>query len=218
VACGGDSLAKSSNISKNILVQERFPGFPGAWVDSKGLQRSIIFPTEYGGGNMIIPEIKKILYATDLSENARYAFSYAMSIANRYGAGITILHVLEDISPFRDSLVINILGDEKWNELRKHNEQHVIDTLKSRLEQFCKDVAAELPACPFITDEIVVKTGNPPEEILNQLEKTNCDLIVMGAHGHGVLRDAAVGSVSRRVLRRSKKPVFVVRLPEEEKS
>jgi nucleotide-binding universal stress UspA family protein len=167
---------------------------------------------------MIIPEIKKILYATDLSKNARHAFSYAMSIANRYSAGITILHVLEDRSGFRDSLVINILGDQKWNELRKQNEQHIMDTIKSRLEQFCHDVAAELPACPFITDEIVVKIGNPVDEILNEVERTDSDVVVMGAHGHGVLESAMIGSVSRRVLRRSKKPVLVVRLPKETKS
>ena len=39
-------------------------------------------------------QIKKILYATDLSENAVHAFAYAVSLANLYGAGITILHVL----------------------------------------------------------------------------------------------------------------------------
>ena len=31
----------------------------------------------------MIPEINKILYATDLSENARYAFSYAASLPDR---------------------------------------------------------------------------------------------------------------------------------------
>ncbi|RLF56739.1 MAG: universal stress protein, partial [Thermoplasmata archaeon] len=48
---------------------------------------------------MMVPEIKKILYPTDLSKNARYAFSYAASMANHYGAGVTILHVLEEPSP-----------------------------------------------------------------------------------------------------------------------
>jgi len=51
----------------------------------------------------MIPEIKKILYATDLSEGARRAFGYAASIANRFGAGVTTLHVIEDTSPYQDS-------------------------------------------------------------------------------------------------------------------
>ena len=162
---------------------------------------------------MMIPEIKKILYATDLSENARYAFGYAASLANRYGAGITILNVLVDLSPYRDSMVINVMGEEKWKELRQNNEKSVLATLRSRLEQFCADAAEDLPTCPFITDDIIIKIGNPVDEILEQTEKLDCDLLVMGAHGHGIIGDAMMGSVSRRVLRRCKKPVLIIRLP-----
>jgi nucleotide-binding universal stress UspA family protein len=161
-----------------------------------------------------IPEIKKILYATDLSENARYAFGYAMSLANRYGAGITILHVLEDVSPFADSLVINVIGEQKWGELRNANEQKVIDTIKERLANFCEEVSRDLPECPFITDEIIVKVGNPSEEILKQVGKRDFDMVVMGAHGQGFIEDAIMGSVSRRLVRRCKKPVLVIRIPE----
>lgn len=161
----------------------------------------------------MIPEIKSILYTSDLSENARYAFSYAASLANRYGAGITILHVLEDISPTTDSLVVSIIGQEKWNELRGNNEKEVLDTIKSRLTRFCEDVQAELPSCPFITDKIKVTIGQPVDEILREVENNDYDMVVMGAHGHGVLADAIMGSVSRRVVRRCKKPVLIVRLP-----
>ena len=163
----------------------------------------------------MIPEIKKILYTTDLSQNARYAFGYAASLANRYDAGITIFHVLEDISPTADSLAINIIGKKKWEELRSNNEKAVLDTIKSRLEKFCEDVQSKLPSCPFITDNILVKIGNPVEEILQEVENNSYDMVVMGAHGHGVLSDAIMGSVSRRVIRRCKVPVLVVRLPEE---
>jgi nucleotide-binding universal stress UspA family protein len=163
----------------------------------------------------MIPEIKSILYTTDLSESARYAFSYAASLANRYDAGITILHVLEDISPTADNLVLNIIGKEKWDELRGNNEKEVLDTLKLRLTQFCDDVQAELPTCPFITDKVKVKIGRPVEEILNEVEENNYDMVIMGAHGHGALADAVMGSVSRRVVRRCKKPVLVIRLPED---
>jgi nucleotide-binding universal stress UspA family protein len=166
----------------------------------------------------MIPEIKKIFYATDLSENAQYSFGYAVSLANRYGAGITILHVLEDVSAYQDSLVINVIGKQKWEELRKTNEQKVLDTIKERLEKFCEDVSRELPACPFITDNIIVKIGNPVEEILEEVEASGCDMVVMGTRGHGILANAMMGSTSRRVLRRCKKPVLVVRLPEGEDS
>jgi F-type H+-transporting ATPase subunit beta len=60
--------------------------------------------------------------------------------------------------------VINILGEEEWGELRSRNEKEVINKLRSRLSQFCDEVQAELPTCPFITDDIIVKIGNPVDE------------------------------------------------------
>jgi nucleotide-binding universal stress UspA family protein len=164
----------------------------------------------------LIPDIKKILYVTDLSKNARYAFGHAASLANLYGAGITILHVLEDTSPYADSLVVNVLGAEKWKELREKNSRNMIETIKKRLTDFCEDVSAKLPTCNFITDDVVVKIGNPVDEILRLANKEDFDLVVMGAHGQGILEDTMIGSVSRRVLRRCIKPVLVVRLPEDE--
>jgi nucleotide-binding universal stress UspA family protein len=162
----------------------------------------------------MIPEINKILYTTDLSKNARHAFSYAASIANRYDAGVTILHVLEDVSPTTDSLVINIIGEKEWGELRTRNEKEVLDKLQSRLTKFCDEVQAELPACPFITDNIIVKIGNPVDEILREIEDKSYDMVIMGAHGLSALANALMGSTSRRVVRRCKTPVLVVRLPE----
>jgi len=163
----------------------------------------------------MISDIKKIPCTTELSMNAEYAFGYAVSLANRYRAGITLLHVLEDMSPYRVSLVMNILGEEKWKGLMETNKEKIIQDLKDGLGKFCDSVSAQLPACPFITDDIVVKIGNPVEAILEQAEEMDCDLVVMGTHGHGILGDAMIGSVSRRVLRHSKKPVLVVRLPQK---
>ncbi len=164
----------------------------------------------------MIPDIKKILYTTDFSENARHAFGYAVSLASRYGAGITFLNVLEDMSPYRDSLMINVLGQDKWEELLKNNRENLLQKAKDDIKTFCDEVSAKVPACPFITDDIVVRIGEPVEEILDLVESSNCDLLVMGSHGRGTLADKLMGSTSRRVLRRCKKPVLLIRLPEEE--
>jgi nucleotide-binding universal stress UspA family protein len=52
------------------------------------------------------------------------------------------------------------------------------------------------------------------EQILAQADAAQADLIVMGTHGQGTFKDAMMGSTARRVLRRSKIPVLVIRLPE----
>ena len=163
----------------------------------------------------MIPEIKKILYATDLSENARYCFGYAASLANRYGASIAILHVLEIRKGYTYDLS-TYLGAEKWEVIRKSHEEESINTIKTRLATFCEDAAAEDNTCSFNVEDVVVKRGNPAEEILRQAESDEFDMVVMGTHGHDAIADVMMGSTARRVLRRCKKPVLVVRLPENE--
>ena len=161
----------------------------------------------------MIPEIKKILYATDLSENARYAFGYAVSIANRYDAKITVIHVVEELSRFGQALVEDIVGTAKLKALREEKEARVIESIKQRLQDFCQQAIQKVPDCPLVVDRTIVETGQPVEAIIGHAEKLDADLIVMGSHGQGMLADVTMGSTSRRVLRRCSRPVLVVRLP-----
>jgi nucleotide-binding universal stress UspA family protein len=177
---------------------------------------------------MILPkvEIKRILYATDLSENALHAFAYAVSLANFYGASISMLHVLTEDSEFVDRGVVGYISAERWEEIKRRQVEEAKETLTGKkrelvpireaLGQFCEDVQSSHADQDFVADEILVKRGDPVDEILAQAEDRNCDLIVMGTHGHGILEEAIIGSTARRVVRRSKKPVLVVRLPEED--
>lgn len=60
------------------------------------------------------PEFEKILFTTDLSNESRTAFDYAISLANRYGAHITVLHTLEEMSRTSSNLLTTYLGRDKW--------------------------------------------------------------------------------------------------------
>ena len=164
----------------------------------------------------MIPEIKKIIYATDLSINASYAFEYAASLAGCFGAGLTVLHVLEELSPNAAAMVGDILGEERWKDLRKKNQDQVIQSIKDRVEKFCDDMEHKLTECSFIVDRVIVEIGHPVDRIIQQAKKNNCDMIVMGYRGQGALKGAILGSTSHRVLRRSEIPVLVVRLPKED--
>lgn len=161
----------------------------------------------------MVPEITKILYATDLSENARYAFKYASTIANRFGAAITILHVLEELSPSSLGLVSEIVGKERWADLKKRNEEKVVTSIRARIEDVCNEISQSIPECPFIVQEIIVKTGHPVDQIIHYAEKEDIDMVVIGSYGQGIFSEAMLGSTSRRVLRQCAKPVLVVRLP-----
>jgi len=168
-------------------------------------------------------DVKKILYATDLSENARYAFAYAVSLADLYKASITMIHVLPEVPALLDQSVIGYISEERWQEIKSEQLEEAKEALigkrrehlaiKEALHQFSEDVKQKQKGNGFTTDDIIVQRGNPVEEILKSAEENNCDLIIMGTHGHGTLEDVMLGSTARRVIRRSKVPVLVVRLP-----
>ena len=173
-------------------------------------------------------DVKKILYATDLSESARYAFAYAVSLADLYNAAITMIHVLPEVPDILDKNIIGYISADRWEEIKSQNVDEAREALigkrrdhlaiRDALHQFSQNVKESHAGSGFVTDDIVVVRGNPVEQILAQAEEKKCDLIVMGTHGHGTLADVMMGSTARRVLRRSTKPVLVVRLPEEEES
>lgn len=163
----------------------------------------------------MIPQIESILHPTDRSKSSNHAFSYAASMANRYDATITVFHVIEDPRPTSESLVANLIGEKRWIDILDRNKAEVVEKLRLSLVDFCEKTRAEMKSCPFLVDRIIVKLGNPVDEIMREVEHNNYDMIIMGARGQGMLAGAVIGSVSRRVVRRSETPVLVVRLPGE---
>jgi nucleotide-binding universal stress UspA family protein len=165
---------------------------------------------------MMVPQIKKILYATDLSKNSVYAFRYAMSMAETYDAEIVILHVIEPIPPMVRHYVKGFVDEIKWEEKIKYEQGMAIERIEKRLEEFCKRESQDAPQCLAQVSSILVRPGYPVEEILKAADEEDCSMIVLGTHGKGFLKHTFLGSVACSVLDRAKKPVFIVPLPQEE--
>ncbi len=170
-------------------------------------------------------EIKKILYATDLSENARHVFSYAVSLADKYSASIVMLHVVHEVPMLADISVTGYIDADRWEQIKKHHFEDARQVLigkkkehlaaKEVLDQFAENTRNAEGASKFTLDEVIVETGNPVELILEVAENRNCDIIVMGKTGQGLIEGALMGSTAARVVRRSKKPVLVIRNPDK---
>jgi len=166
------------------------------------------------------PRVKKILFTTDLSNNTELVFAYAGKLASLSGAGIVILHVMEEGTSGYNKMLVNFIGEANWQEFRAKEEQRAKDILigKKRsepivteaLRTFCEQVKEEMNECQFGTDEIVVTQGIVVDEILTEARERDCDLIIMGYHGRGRMSEAVMGNTTKEVLRRSKIPVLVV--------
>jgi nucleotide-binding universal stress UspA family protein len=171
-----------------------------------------------------IPQIKKILFTTDLSKQTRLAFNFAVGLANQYGAALTILYVMEDISPTQSANLQGFIGDERWEELRQSHEQEIRQILigKKREGSMIREALGEMFTAAqknlaeknLRSDEIVVTQGDVVDCILQEADARQVDMIVMGYHPRGRLEEAIVGSVSRSVLRRANVPVLLIKLPE----
>ena len=160
----------------------------------------------------MIPQIRKILYATDLSENSAYAFYFAIDFAQKHNANIIILHVVEPISPD----VMPYIERETKVKMEKDNVREAIEQIKKRLQSFCRRIESQIgPPCIELVSQTLVPLGHPTEEILNTADRENCDLIILGTHGKGFLAHTFLGSVSSAVLHRARKPVFIIPLPSE---
>ncbi len=164
----------------------------------------------------MIPEIKNILYATDLSKNSSYAFLYAIDMAKRHDARIIILHSIEPIRPY----LIPEGGYRIYELLERTKEEERdkdIEEIKKHLRGFCQKVETQFgPPCLALVSKTLVSIGHPVEEILKTADDEGCDMIVLGTHGKGFLRHTFLGSVSSAVLHRTRKPVYIIPLPSED--
>jgi nucleotide-binding universal stress UspA family protein len=158
----------------------------------------------------MLPEIKKILYTTNLQDDTRPVLRFAVSLAKTHNAKLTLLHVVEPLSDASRFMVEAYLSESMAEQLRTEIPQHVLDKIHSRLERFCaEELNTNLDQLDFI-GEIKVIPGTPSEIIAREAEALDVDLIVAG-RGHGSkLRHFFLGSTAQRVTLISRKPVLIV--------
>jgi nucleotide-binding universal stress UspA family protein len=136
---------------------------------------------------------KKIVWATDGSENADQALAVAKSLASEEEAALTIVHVVQKIATSGDT-ALGWYADEELVEAK-------VDKIASELSK--EGVNASV--------KIVKHVGpQPAHEIAELARDTGADLIVVGTRGHGAIAGILLGSVTQRLLHFAPCPVLVV--------
>jgi nucleotide-binding universal stress UspA family protein len=164
----------------------------------------------------MIPKIKNILYATDLSKNSAYAFRYAVNSAEHHKAKIHILHVLETEPAHRFPFGADLFPEFSQAELDEayfKKKGAVREQIKKRLEDFCKRELKNKAASLKTVSSIHVVEGDPAGEILEKADQLKVDLVIMGTHGKGRLTHTFLGTVAEKVLNRIKIPVLIIPIP-----
>jgi nucleotide-binding universal stress UspA family protein len=163
----------------------------------------------------MIPQITKILYATDLTKNSTYAFYFAVDMARKYNARIAILHCIP-VMPPQVYYEAGLGADMVLEKAKAQEKMDNVADIKKGLQEFCQKAESEIGSpCLDLVSNVIVKEGYAVEEILNTADEEGCDMIVLGTHGKGWLKQAFLGSVARSVMERTRKPTFLVPLPSE---
>ena len=173
----------------------------------------------------MVPNIRKILFPTDLSKASQKAYSYAVALAVKFDAAIAILHVLDDSVDEGASALREFIGEARWRQLQDGHEQEARKILIGKRRQgalirealgaFAERAGKELGEVDVRMDEISVVRGDVVTEFMNEATQRHCDLIIMGYVARGKIEEALMGSTSRQVLRHSNIPVMLVKGPEE---
>jgi nucleotide-binding universal stress UspA family protein len=164
----------------------------------------------------MIPKIQNVLYATDLSKNSAYAFLYAVNTARKHDAKIHILNIVEALPQNVEALMIRSIGQEKFDQMNQDSKKNLRERIERRLKRFAEKELMDDPDTLKRVIGIHVVEGDPATVILDKTDELGCDTIIMGTHGKGALSHTFLGSVSEEVLRRIRKPVYIIPLPKGE--
>ena len=145
-------------------------------------------------------KLKNILVPIDFSDHSRKALQYALPFAEKYGAKIILLHVVEP---------------------RVYPENYFDVIIPAEMEQVNMELAATArkqlgewrrqEIDPKIAADSIVRIGKPYAEIINTAKELDIDLIVIATHGYTGLKHVVLGSTAERVVRHAVCPVLTVR-------
>ncbi|UTW04881.1 universal stress protein [Amphritea atlantica] len=160
----------------------------------------------------MLPDVKKILYASDIDKGSRPAFRAAMSLCGHYHSEITYLHVIEPLSASAKSIIQNEISEDALNELHDQSLENLKIKIEERIRLFCE---TELEQNEMLEEGSVmsrVEEGTPWKTILRVADEIDADVIVMGTRTHSAMGQFLLGSTANKVMHNSKRPVLIVPL------
>lgn len=141
-------------------------------------------------------DLRRVLVASDFSNESELALSYGLSLAEEYQAEMHMMSVIEpQHRPEAPELALLPVSVES--------------SLNTVVRQLHEAIPSEVHL--WCSVKYVVREGHPYREVLTYADETEIDLICMGAHGEGFGMRALFGSNADRVLRQAPCPVLIAR-------
>jgi nucleotide-binding universal stress UspA family protein len=152
----------------------------------------------------VMDEIKKIMVALGFSEYSEGIFKYADKLAAKLGAELVVANIINSRDVEAVTAITNMgydLDPEKY-----------IEELREERRNAFKEIARN-PAIARDSIKLILRVGNPIDELLKIIIEENADLVVMGVKGRTDLEHILIGSIAEKLFRRS--PVTVISYRDE---
>jgi nucleotide-binding universal stress UspA family protein len=172
--------------------------------------------------------IKSIVLAIDGSIHAKNAQAVAIDLASKYGAQLTLVHVLTDEHPpleFARMAEVEHMSDS--NRPRVNDKEDTYSSIARFLgsaneskeariiallgEQIINKASVSAGKAGVANVTVEIHTGDYANNILKVAKKVDADMIVMGRRGLSKLKGFVTGSVSHKVSQRAECSVLTVR-------
>ena len=146
----------------------------------------------------------KILFPTDFSNASENAFVYALKLAEKLNAGITVVHIYE------------VLEVHSWIEESKDmsqvNDKIALGEFEVYREQIelLKRIAREHNLDSIEVDYTMKESDETVLAIVEEAEKQKAEMIVMGTTGAHGIKELFFGTTASKVMDKASCPVFVV--------
>jgi len=137
---------------------------------------------------------QEIIVAVDFQQHTEKLVDFAVDIANRLNAKLTVIHVLKAVIPYSD------YSPESY----KNFDEKLLAHVENKMEVLVEKCQKSFPQCKG-----VVLRGDVIESIVDFAKDARPDLLILGTHGAKGIEKILLGSVAERVLKRASCPVLM---------
>ncbi|WP_323114286.1 universal stress protein [Pseudomonas guariconensis] len=155
--------------------------------------------------------IHSMLYATDLGVYAPFVMQHALALARTFNAELYVIHAVEPMGQFAESLLQSYLDEQTLDELHSEGVNTVMANIEQRVLENFRDELGEEADLALIR-AVRVRQGDPAQVIIEQAQRLSVDLLIFGSHSQGAGGDVPIGRTAARLLQLSPVPVYMVPL------
>ena len=153
---------------------------------------SVTLPQTEGAQPAAAPVYSRILVPLDHTVLDQLALNHAAAMARIYGASIYLLHVEEGVTS-------QVYGQDSSTAEVEAGEQYL------------DRIAQSLRGQGITVETAISHLTSPRKAIVRYAEEVHPDLVIMGAHGHGGLKDLIFGNTINPVRHHLQVPMLIVR-------